>query len=399
MNTKLKFISLLSLALITFTSCSNDDTKETDETTTGEEFIFAGGVNNPSAAYMLTSGTLTSGFVSANGNGAEVPSNSNSRLFKNGFFYNLANGKLSKYKYENDLLTLAKEITLSGTSLNSFWLSDNTLIVWTMPAAPSADFIYNIVNTDDLSVTKTGTLTFTGLQSTDKAIYLSGCVINNGKLYLPYSVYHSGWTITSVAYLASVDYPAMTNLKIDTDTRSGGLGTFSNLFGGTIKYNNDLYVITDCGDRWGSIDDKPSAIFKVSNGSTEINADYFFDLSAISDGNKEFYGLWDIGNGKGITRLGRKDVLLTFQDYNNTDVFEYYVVDVAKKTKTKLNLPLSKYTSASPVIVEDGKAYILVSSNANGHFVYTYDISSGSLTKGIEIKGLDYVNWISRFNK
>lgn len=398
MNTKLKFLGLLSVALLGLTSCSNDDKKESDETTTGEEFVFAGGVNNPSAAYMLTAGTLTSGFVSANGNGAEITGNG--RLFKNGFYYNLANGKLSKYKFEKNLLSLSKEITLAGNALWSYWLNDTTLIVWNgTTSAPSADLTYNIVNTDDLSVTKSGTLTVTGLQATDKAIYLSGCTLNNGKLYLPYTVYHSGWTSTSVAYLASVDYPSMTNLKIDTDTRSGALGTFSTLMGGTIKYNNDLYIITDCGDRWGSIADKPSAIFKVSNGATEINADYFFDLSAISEGNKEFYGLFDLGNGKGITRLGRKDVLLTFDDYNNSDVFEFYVVDVTAKTKTKLDLPLSQYVSSSPVLVENGKAYILVSTKANGNFVYTYDINSGTLSKGLEVKGLDYVNWISRLNK
>ncbi|MBF4464349.1 hypothetical protein [Flavobacterium sp. LC2016-12] len=398
MNTKLKFLSLLSFALLSLTSCSNDDKKESDETTTGEEFVFAGGVENPSAAYMLTSGTLATGSVTANGSGAEITGNG--RLFKNGFYYNLANGKLSKYKFEKNILTLSKEITLAGNSLWSYWLNDNTLIVWNgSTSAPSADLIYNVVNTDDLSVTKSGTLTVTGLQATDKAIYLSGCVINNGKLYLPYTVYHSGWTSTSVAYLASVDYPSMSNLQIDTDTRSGALGTFSTLMGGTIKYNNDLYIITDCGERWGSIADKPSAIFKVSNGATEINSDYFFDLSAISSGNKEFYGLYDLGNGKGITRLGRKDLLLTFDDYSGTDVFEYYVVDVVAKTKTKLDLPLSQYTSSSPVFVENGKAYILVSSKTNGKFVYTYDINSGSLTKGIEVKGLDYVNWISRLNK
>lgn len=398
MNTKLKFLGLLSVALLGLTSCSNDDKKESDETTTGEEFVFAGGVNNPSAAYMLTAGTLSSGFVSANGNGAEITGNG--RLFKNGFYYNLANGKLSKYKFEKNLLSLSKEITLAGNALWSYWLNDTTLIVWNgTTSAPSADLTYNIINTDDLSVTKSGTLTVTGLQTTDKAIYLSGCTLNNGKLYLPYVVYHSGWTSTSVAYLASVDYPSMTNLKIDTDNRSGALGTFSTLLGGTIKYNNDLYIITDCGDRWGSIADKPSAIFKISNGATEINADYFFDLSAISEGNKEFYGLFDLGNGKGITRLGRKDVLLTFDDYNNSDVFEFYMVDVVAKTKTKLDLPLSQYVSSSPVLVENGKAYILVSTKANGNFVYTYDINSGTLDKGLEVKGLDYVNWISRLNK
>ena len=119
---------------------------------------------------------------------------------------------------------------------------------------------------------------------------------------------------------------------------------------------------------------------------------------AVSGGNREYYGLWDLGNGKALTRMGRTDLLKTFEDYTATDVFEYYVLDLVTKTRTKLNLPLDKGVRTSPVWVENGKAYIAVSSSTEGHFVYTYDIASGVITKGLEIKGLDYVNWISRFN-
>ena len=79
-------------------------------------------------------------------------------------------------------------------------------------------------------------------------------------------------------------------------------------------------------------------------------------------------------------------------------MFDYYVVDVAAKTKTKLELPLSKVVHASTVVVENGKAYIAAALSISGNFVWTYDIASGSLTKGLEIKGVDNVNWISRFN-
>jgi len=73
------------------------------------------------------------------------------------------------------------------------------------------------------------------------------------------------------------------------------------------------------------------------------------------------------------------------------------MLDLTAKTRTKLDLPLNKVVHASPVDVEDGKAYIAVASSGSGNFVWTYEISTGKLTKGMEIKGVDNVDWISRF--
>ena len=254
------------------------------------------------------------------------------------------------------------------------------------------------MNVGDLTVTKSGSINLTGLGSTDKAIYMSSCVLRGSKLYVAYSIYKSTWTSASISNLAAIDYPAMNNVSISSDTRSAYAGSFSSVIPSTAVYNNDIYMITNTGDRWGATPDKPSAVYKIKNGENVFSADYFFDLSAISEGNREFYGLWDLGNGKAITRMGKTGLVKTFDDYFTTDVFEYYVLDLVNKTKTKLALPLDKYIHSSPVWVEKGKAYIVVASSTEGSFVWTYDIASGSLTKGLEVKGLDYINWISRFD-
>jgi hypothetical protein len=389
---------MMALCSMFMMSCSDsDDDNPTVETPDGDEFVLVGSVTDPAASYLLATGNLTTGSASAIGKGAELATAS--RLFKDGNYYVATGGKLSKYDYENNLLVLEKEIPLTGNSLYSYWIDDKTLIVWNgVASAPSSDLTYSIVNVDAMTITKTGSISLTGLASADKAIYMSSCVLRGGKLYVAYAVYNSGWTSKSSSYLAAIDYPAMTNVSISTDTRSAYAGSFSSVIPSTAIVNNDIYMITNTGDRWAVTPDKPSAIYKIKNGENVFATDYFFDLSAISDGNREFYGMWDLGNGKAITRMGKKELLLTFEDYLNTDVFEYYVLDLVNKTKTKLALHLDKIVHSSPVFVENGKAYIAISSGTEGHFVWTYDIASGSLTKGLEVKGVDNVNWISRFD-
>lgn len=400
MKTSKRTLQLLALFTIgvslTFTSCKKSDNETTPTTENGSDFAIIGEVSNPAGAYVLTAGTLNSGSVSADGNGVEI--SGWSRLFKNGFYYNIDNGKFIKYKYERTGLTKVSELTVTGAVLYAYWLNDNTLFIsggTSSAATPITN--YTIINVETMTITKQGTLGNQPLGATDKGLYVSGVVLNGSKLYVSYTLYNSGWTATDTAYLASVDYPAMSNLVISKDVRTTYMGSFASVMPGSLTYNNDIYMISNTGDRWG-VNAKPAAIMKIKSGETAFDTSYFFDLSAISNGNREYYGLWDLGNGKAITRMGRTDLLLTFTDYFSSDVFEYYVIDFINKTRTKIDIPLDKGTLVSPVWVENGKAYISNSSSTAGHYVYTYDIASGSVTKGLEIKGVDLANWLYRLN-
>jgi len=399
MNKTTCFSMMLALcSIFIMSSCSDSsDDEPVVETPDGDEFVIVGGVKNPATLYMLTAGTLTEGSVTAVGNGIET--SSWSRWFKNGYYYRRTNGKFAKYKYENKALTTVAEIPVTGNSVTYVWLDDKTLLLENAtPTGTNPILSYSIINVETMSVTKTGTILGQSLNKGDNDISVGSLVLRNSKLYIGYALYNADWHATDTAYLAAVDYPGLDKVAITKDTRSTYPGAIGSDLPSTVTFNNNIYYLSNTGDRWGANAGKPSAIFRVSNGKDSFDTDYFFDLSAISNGNREYYGLWDLGNGKALTRVGRADLLKTFEDYTDTDVFDYYVIDLVNKTRTKLDLPLDKGVRTSPIWIENGKAYIAVSSSTAGHFVYTYEISTGKITKGLEIKGLDYVNWISRFN-
>lgn len=396
-NKTMRVLALLAVtATLSFSACKKSSNPEKPvDSADPNKFAIVGGINNPASLVLMTSGDLSTGSVTSIGQGTEI--SGWSRLFKNGFYYNLANNKFTKNKLENQLLKEVGAIPVTGNVMNSFWLNDNTLLIsGTSSTTPDAIMTYTIINVDNMSIQKTGTFGKQVLQPTDKAIYISSCFLKGDRMYVTYAVYNSNWTATDVAYLASAPYPALDNVTISTDTRSTYPGSFAPITPNAVNYNNDVYMISNTGDRWGVNPNKPSAIFRLKNGATAFDKDYFFDLSAISDGNREYYGLWDLGNGKALTRMGRKDLLLEFEDYTGKDVFEYYLIDVVNKTRKKLDLPLDRGVLVSPVFVEAGKAYIAISSSTAGKFIWTYDIASGSLNKGLEVKGVDYISTLSR---
>ncbi|WP_342332390.1 hypothetical protein [Pedobacter sp. FW305-3-2-15-E-R2A2] len=398
-NKTMRVLALLAVtATLSFSACkksSNPEEPTIDVPADANKFAIVGGINNPASLVLMTSGNLSTGSVTSIGQGTEI--SGWSRLFKNGFYYNLANNKFTKNKLENQLPKEVGSMPVTGNVMNSFWLNDNILLIsGTSSTTPDAIMTYTIINVDNMTIQKTGTFGKQALQPTDKAIYISSCFLKGDKMYVTYAVFNSDWAATDVAYLASAPYPALDNVTISTDTRSTYPGSFAPITPNAVNYNNDVYMITNTGDRWGINPNKPSAIFRLKNGETAFDKDYFFDLSAISDGNREYYGLWDLGNGKAITRMGRKDLLLEFEDYTSKDVFEYYLIDVVSKTRKKLDLPLDRGVLVSPVFVEAGKAYIAISSATAGKFIWTYDIASGGLSKGLEVKGVDYISTLSR---
>src|SRR5688572_20010278 len=111
----LSIIMGLCTMFITSSCSDSDDNEPTVETPDGDEFAIVGGVNTPAASYFLTAGSLTEGSASAIGKGAEIATLS--RLFKDGKYYVITGGKITKYDFENGLLALEKEAPLTGNSL------------------------------------------------------------------------------------------------------------------------------------------------------------------------------------------------------------------------------------------------------------------------------------------
>ena len=76
MNINMKYwgVAALFASGAVFTACSDDETTESPETSGGAAYVVAGTVTggNSTAAYLLTSGSLDEGEVTAVGNGLET---------------------------------------------------------------------------------------------------------------------------------------------------------------------------------------------------------------------------------------------------------------------------------------------------------------------------------------
>lgn len=75
------------------------------------------------------------------------------------------------------------------------------------------------------------------------------------------------------------------------------------------------------------------------------------------------------------------------------------MIDLVANTITKLNIPLSKsMTTAANFLVDNTKVYFPVNTvDVDGNFnIYNYDGATGTLTKGLQVKNIDQVQFLSR---
>lgn len=394
----------LSIALCAFilsatslSSCKKSSSGEGETTPTASEYGIFVRAGNPSGDYIIPVSSLTSGTATLSGNGAEVTSVlSYSGFAKNGYYYGLRDSKLSKFKIQNNQLISVAAVPFSlltsfGTPL---WIDDNNmLILGSGVSSGTVKLLYAIVNAsgESLSVTKTGEVNLTTVPTGYSTFSIGDYQLRNGKLYIEYS-FDSGWSVATASgsYVASLDYPALTNITVDHDTRSTAPG-------GTIGYqkssftseSGDIYVMNMPGVRMGNYPTLPTIISRIKSGATTFDKDYIFDISAVA--GQHAYGMWYLGNGKALIKTERKDLVATWADYSKY-VFDFYVVDINAKTAKHLSIPLHSGAFLANVVVENGKAYIANQSETEGAYVWEYDVASDKLTQGLKIQdGLQFV--------
>jgi hypothetical protein len=181
--------------------------------------------------------------------------------------------------------------------------------------------------------------------------------------------------------VAAVDYPSMSVSKLLEDDKSRWPG-------GPTRYNpysfvdekGDLYFATVPEGGWDY--DGPSLIYRIKSGADVLDNTYSFNYSSQAGGNT-VQAMWYVGNGKAIVR-GRIPA-----DRSNADFYynwdsNFALIDVQTGTFIKkFDLPVDKgqiYVQA--VVVEDGKAYMLVNGANSKGAIWEYDPATDKLTKG-----------------
>ncbi|QEC42491.1 DUF4374 domain-containing protein [Pseudobacter ginsenosidimutans] len=385
-------VSFLTIATVLFSisGCEKRDIGNVEAGTQYSAILCVG--SWPNTAYYISSiSSLTSGTISLKGNGAEMTGKVYAQdvIQKDGYYYhaNATSGRLGKYHVENGVLLIDKEIPFSWLNWSAYtWVDNNTLVII---GDGKGEARYAIVKVDKMTI-KTGSLALDAIPEGFSTYNIGFAEYRDNKLFLGYGFGSTDWTqypnmpVYPKSFVAVIDYTDMVVEKSLEDNRSNG-------FGGPTVYapssfideNNDLYFISD---PVGIYDyNSPSAMYRIKNGSTEIDPTYFFNYSAAAN-NEKAPAIWYIGNGKAIVRSRINGQSIDTDHY-------YTVIDVQNGALIKkLDLPADKgERMVNAVIVEDGKAYIAVNA-ADRDYIWEYDPASDKLTKGVEfVGGIDYI--------
>lgn len=383
-------LTLMILVLFSISGCEKRNVGNVEEGTKYSAILCVG--SWPNTAYYISSiPSLTSGTISLKGNGAEMTGKVYAQdvIQRDGFYYhaNAGSGRLGKYHVENGVLLIDKEIPFSWLNWSSYtWVDNNTLVIF---GDGKGEARYAIVKVDKMTI-KTGRLTLNTIAPGFQIYNFGFAEYRNNKIFLGYGFGSNDWTnyptmpVYPKSFVAVIDYANMSVEKTIEETRSNGLGG-STVYAPAsfIDENNDLYFISDPVNIYDY--QSPSAMYRIKNGTTEIDPTYFFNFSAAAN-NEKAPAMWYIGNGKAIVRSRVNGESIDTDHY-------YCVVDVKNgKLIKKLDLPVDKgERMVNAVIVEDGKAFIAVNA-ADRDYIWQYDPATDQLTKGVEfIGGIDYI--------
>lgn len=396
---------IAAIIAISFFGC--DDSEGTDPNANNDGVVIE--TETPYSA-MLTTGSwpnvgyyivpipsLTEGVVSLEGHGADMSAELYAQDVpqRNGYYYhaNAGSGQLGKYHVEQGSLHTDKKVPFTSHGVSSYtWIDKETMATF---GDGDGKPMYSVINIRELKVNKTGELQLTELSETFNRYSIGSSEYRDGKIFLNYTLgadwsFYPDMPAFGKGYIAVIDAESMV---VDKIVESDDLKTAS---GPTIyapasfkDENGDLYFVTDGGYSYDLT--SPSRIHRIKNNSTDIDETYDFNLSSHTD-NGTGVAMWYIGNGKAVIRT-RIDADA------NIDAEHFFVVVNARTSAfiRKLDeLPADvAERMIQAVIVENGKAYIAVTSTGKD-YIWEYNPDTDEVTRGVELVGADIVKRLEK---
>lgn len=393
-NRTLLFAGALFMAA-SFTACSKSDGDKAPTDPVKPEFALWYSTANGS--YLLPINDLMSGTISPIGKGTDVTNIftwEENIIQKGNIYYHLepTSAKFGKYSFENGTLQTIKVIPFTAMSYLYLgwhtWLDNKTLMI-----GGRGNNEYAVIDVDAMTVIKSGVFDTGKEVPADHTLSVHSIIPQGGKIFLGFGLKNN---ITSksydTAYTATLNYPALDNFKITgKDTRSAPLGALRNGYFHKFTDNSATYVLTHPMPMLGgNKPDMPTGFFRIKDGSTVVDPDYFFNISALTQGDNQL-GVAYLGNGKALLINARdaKNVVKERNDWWYKPMWEYIIVDVnTKQVVRKLDFP--GLLNSRSAVVHDGKAYIAVNDpSADAIYIWEYNSQTDKLTKGAKIEGGD----------
>lgn len=393
---KTKFISTFLIAAALLCGCTDDnDTVKSDGT---PKYIVA--LSLPAIEsypfHILSDVTEGTADISQSQEIPGIPNNVPVTTLP-GFVFLNSNEKLTKYSVdENGILKDEGSVPntgLSGGPISTF-LSDDRLMVSTGPRQNATGiFAYQIINTKNMTEESNGTITLP-LDANSTGIP-SNYIVKEGKLYVPYIHADKSYVSYAKAPVAIFNATTLAYEKTIYETRTSSLG-YSVVSSHGFSENGDLYLISCNSNYWAGNETLPSGIARIKAGTSEFDASYFFNITEALDGNHTG-GMLYVGDNKAIVQVFNSKLITKYADYQNGYVIEYYLADLKNQTLEKLDVPLSKYPRMALELLKNGKAVIMINSQSEGSALYIVDPKKGSVVKGLEYTGAEFMNGFFSF--
>ncbi|MEM6805060.1 MAG: DUF4374 domain-containing protein, partial [Bacteroidota bacterium] len=272
---------------------------------------------------------------------------------------------------------------------------DKTFLAMEIPRAGFANRRLHFIDVNTVFVKKiVGTTIFEDRVDSLTA-WPTALKVRDGKLFVPFhKLTADGFFLTpqpDEAFVAIYDYPNVSAdpIKIISDTRTSHIGVNGATTGLIETDNGDLYSFSCGASMAGFIpaSTKPSGILKIPAGSTDFDANYFFDVEAATNGGKVFW-FDHIGGDKALARIITADDGDAWSAYGRNNFNQKLVIlDLAAQTVTDVsNVPLHAKRYSSPLLIENGKAYVSIETATEAH-VYEIDLATATGTQGAQING------------
>lgn len=453
-NKKYWGIAALLASGALFTACSDDETTEASETSVSAAYVVAGTVTggNSTAAYLLTSGSLDEGEVTAVGNGLEADySRAVTWLFfEDKYLYRLS------YNMGSDGTTVAFYLGKDGKlrqrsreysikNFTAYGTCGNKIVTTATAAGNTADAhgnqAYNINFTlldVENETTETKSLLAENFLGNGEYVMLAGLLEANGKIYAgvvplgcsPYGVAagavkpgnedlvksESGGTgggaytagtldgtqYPDECYVAIFNDDTFTNpTLVKTDKMSWAAGRMRSAYYQTVwaADNGDIYVFSPSYAKLQSDPRQrtthPSSVMRIKKGATEFDSTYEpFDIEAAANSKAE-YRCWHITDDYFLLQMYANGI-----NARGTGTTRMAVFKGEERTfKYVTGLPDESLISSFPVkniYCEKGVCYIsVVTTDGNQPKVYKIDPATATATQGLTV-GVDEPGAIGR---
>ncbi|PRY54350.1 uncharacterized protein DUF4374 [Arcticibacter pallidicorallinus] len=395
---------LLAVVAFAAVSCSKDG--DTDNNPDVGDKVYAIGigvtVGSETTNYVVQTSDLMNGKISPLGNGL-LQEGYRDYAFAGGVFYSI--GGLGVVNVDaitldaESKLTAKKGLTLElpNSQLVDVDGKGKTLVGVSLPASPTEGLNAKFYTLDIASntVANKKDVPMNSIHpSAEDWLFHTGMQVVGSQLFqtfypVDYGTYNT--KNTDKNYLAVYSYPGFELQKVITDPRTGPSGAFNTMSGLFKTESGDLYAVSTSSIYNGySQATKPAGILKIANGTSEFDANYFFNTDAAPNGGKIAHAIY-IGGNKlfaAITTVPPSKPVVAAEKWSDANL-TLAIVDLSAKTITRVaNAPVYKGDGGRSfaALLDNGKVYSAIGVNGVVN-IYETDIATATAKKGAVIEG------------